>query len=586
MRKRLEDLRQLLADLGVEGMIIPRGDAFSGEEVPSADERLAFISGFTGSAGMAVVTGDKAVLFSDGRYTLQMEKQTGSEWECFTTPAAKISEWLCENAQGATIGFDPWLVPVEQRAKLEAGTAGSVKFKPLASNPVDTLWQERPPPPCRQAFDYPADHAGLTRGEKIGICIDRMEEISSKADAGTAGGMVISDPAALAWLLNIRGRDLDFTPVVLAFALLKADGGVTIFADEEQFKECDKDGLDFAHPSGLSKVLKAAKAHVLVDPANCPSAILEMLGKKALHVESPITLLKAVKTDAEIAAFEKAHAIDALAMIRFLHWFSEAVESRPLREAEVAEKLLQFRSMSPAFLSPSFPTICGGGPNGAIIHYRADLGSDNEIPRDSLCLVDSGAQYDWATTDITRTMATGKISSEQAMRYTQVLKAHIALARCRFPEGTTGVQLDAIARAPLWREGLDYDHGTGHGVGCGLGVHEGPASISRRSNRAILPGMVLSNEPGYYKPGDYGIRIENLIQIRRDDENGMLKARDLTLVPYERGLIRADMLDKEETAWIDAYHHRVGSEIAPLAREAGDASLGSWLDAALAPIGA
>ena len=584
MDKRLKALRGMFADMGVDGVMIPRGDAFAGEEVAAADERLAFISGFTGSAGTAVVTADRAVLFSDGRYTLQMDNQTGPDWECFTSPEVELAGWLAENAEGMTLGFDPWLVPVGLRNRLERHPGLHATFKPLAGNPVDAIWRDRPPRPKGKAVDYPVAHAGLTRREKIEACLAGMGVAAKRAGVKRLSGMLISDPAALAWLLNIRGRDLDHTPVVLAFAFLDAKGGVTVFAEAERFAGCDHEGLAFAPAADLAKTLKAVKGPVLVGLATCPVAVEAMLGKKALNAENPIHLLKAVKSKAEVAAFEEAHRLDAVAMIRFLHWFGGALESGPVRETGVAEKLVEFRARSPAFICPSFSTICGGGPNGAIVHYRAEAGSDIEIPRDTLCLVDSGGQYEGATTDITRTIATGKASPEQVARYTTVLKAHIALARCRFPDGTTGIQLDAIARVPLWRAGLDYNHGTGHGVGCGLGVHEGPANISRQGDRAILPGMVLSNEPGCYEPGAYGIRIENLVHIRRGDD-GMLHAHDLTLVPYDRRLIRLDMLDAEEVSWIDAYHGRIAKEVGPMVAEAGDAGLAAWLDAATAPLG-
>ena len=584
MDERLKALRGMFADLGIDGVMVPRGDAFAGEEVPAADERLAFISGFSGSAGMAVVTADRAVLFSDGRYTLQMDIQTGPDWECLTSPEAGLPDWLAENAEGMTIGYDPWLVPVGLRNKLEKHPGLHATFKPLAENPVDGIWRDRPPRPRGKALDYPAERAGRTRREKIELCLARMKEVAEEAGAKRLGGMLVSDPAALAWLLNIRGRDLDHTPVLLAFAFLDAAGGVTVFADEERFSDCDREGLAFADPADLEKVLGKTKGSVLVGLATCPVAVEAMLGKKALNAENPIHMLKAVKTAAEVASFEEAHRLDALAMMRFLHWLEGALDAGPVRETEAAAKLLEYRAASPEFTGPSFAPICGGGPNGAIVHYRAEPGADIEIPRDSLFLVDSGAQYRYATTDITRTVATGNPAPEAPGHYTRVLKAHVALARCRFPEGTTGVQLDAIARAPLWRAGLDFNHGTGHGVGCGLGVHEGPVGISRRDNRPIPAGIVLTNEPGYYLPGEYGIRVENMVHIRRSDADGMLECRDLTLVPYDRRLIDLEMLNRDEIEWIDAYHRRIGDEIGALVREAGDAGLAGWFEAAIAPL--
>ena len=585
MSGRLDALRGMFADLGVDGVLIPRGDAFSGEEVPAADERLAHISGVTGSAGMAVVTRDRAALFSDGRYTLQMEKETGPEWECFTSPQATLGDWLSGNASGMVLGFDPWLMPVGLMECLGGRLGEDVELKRLAGNPVDAVWRGRPGPPAGKVVDFPAAHAGLSRQEKIELCLERMRAAAKEAGLESLGGMVISDPNSLAWLLNIRGRDLDHTPVVLAYAFIDSAGQVTVFADAGRFGDCDRTGLRFAAPSELAGTLEAVNGSVLAGLATCPVAVADMLGGKAHNAENPILMLKAVKTPAEAAAFDEAHRLDAVAMIRFLHWFDATLPSRPVRETEVADKLVEFRSMSPRFLAPSFATICGGGANGASVHYHAREGDDQAIPRDSLCLVDSGGQYDCATTDVTRTVATGEVDGEMAARYTGVLKAHIALARCRFPEGTTGTQLDAIARAPRWREGLDFNHGTGHGVGCALSVHEGPVNISRRGSKEVLAGMVLSNEPGYYATGAYGIRIENLVHIRRDDAAGVLYLHDLTQVPYDRRLIRPGMLDAEEAAWVDAYHRRVGAEIGPLLGEEGDSAAAAWLDAAIAPIG-
>lgn len=576
---RLDALRQQIAAMEVDGVLIPRGDAFSGEEVPAADERLAFVSGFTGSAGMAVVMADQAVLFSDGRYTIQMEAETGPHWDCLTQPQASVSGWLRAHAKGRRLGFDPWLMPLETRDRLARALDGEVALTPLAGNPVDAIWPDRPPPPQSQALPYSISAAGMSREDKINATLNAMAEHHPGVEA-----MIISDPAGLAWLLNIRGRDLAHTPVILAFAVLTAKGTVTVLAAPERFDGCDGDRLAFAPMDQLGAILaEFTPGQVMVDPMTCPCAIAELINGDPVCAESPITVLKACKTAAEIAAFEESHRLDAVAMIRFLHWFDDTLTARPIREVEVDAKLIEFRAMAPAFISPSFATICGGGGNGAIVHYRAIPGQDQDIPRNSLCLIDSGGQYLNATTDITRTIATGTPPAAMARDFTHVLKAHIALASARFPEGTTGVQLDAITRAPLWQVGMDFAHGTGHGVGCGLGVHEGPASISKRGERPILPGMVISNEPGYYVEGSHGIRIENLIHFEHGGD-GMIASTELTLVPIDRRLIITALLSAAEIDWINTYHARIRAEIGPLL-DAGEAGLIDWFEAATAPLG-
>lgn len=577
----LEAIRQEMRHLGIDAFLIPRGDMFSGEEVPAADERLAFISGFTGSAGMAVVTSDKAALFSDGRYTLQMDAETNASWQCFTQPEVSVTAWLAEQLAGCRIGFDPWLMPMAQRKRFDAAlSVAKAELVAVDRNPVDAIWPDRPAAPASAALPYGIALAGRTQADKISDVLAQLAEHQPQAEA-----MVISDPAALAWLLNIRGRDLDHTPVLLAFAVLDRSGRVTVLADEHRFAACASEAMEFAALEDLPQILaQYGKGKVVVDPSTCPQAIADMLAGEVLSGECPITLLKAIKTEAEVRAFEEAHRMDAVAMIRFLCWLEDTLVQRPVREVEVAEKLVAFRSASAQFISPSFATICGGGSNGAIVHYRAEEGKDQDIPSNNLCLIDSGGQYLGATTDITRTVATGTPPQEMAAAFTTVLKAHIALAVARFPEGTNGVQLDAITRAPLWARGMDYAHGTGHGVGCSLSVHEGPASISKRGERPILPGMILSNEPGYYVTGEYGIRIENLIHIQRDATDGMLFSSSLTLVPIDRRLIIAPMLSTAERDWLNAYHARVCAEIGPLIDALGEDRLTRWFAEATAPL--
>lgn len=579
MTDKLKSLREWLDGENLDGFLIPRGDCFSGEEVPASEERLAYITGFTGSAGTAIVTSEHAALFSDGRYTLQMQNQTSEDWATFTVPATSPNEWIKANLTGGKLGFDPWLMTVSQyRGYEDALSAKGITFEPVATNPIDLIWTGQPLPPSSKAWDFSLSIAGLGRAEKIHLAIKTMRDIDPAASA-----MVISDPASLAWLLNIRGGDLAHTPVVLAFALLDISGEVTIFTTSERFDAVDQENLSFVDQARLGETLSGLADKVVIDPASCPMAIRQMLGGKVLEMALPMVAMKAEKTKEEAAGFRAAHKRDAVAMIRFLAWFDDTLAQRQLRETEVADKLIEFRRQEDGFLSPSFSSICGSGANGAIVHYRAEPGTDQIIPKDNLCLIDSGGQYHDATTDITRTVSTGESSIEMAEAYTHVLRAHIALDMARFPHGTTGMQLDAITRAPLWQQGMDYDHGTGHGVGCCLGVHEGPASISKRGAAAIRSGMVLSNEPGFYRQGSFGIRTENLVLVIESGD-GNLEFEALTLVPFDRRLIRTELMSEAEMSWVDAYHDRVRQEITPLIATRGDDKAQAWLEKFAAPL--
>lgn len=577
----LAALRQCLAAVGVDGMLIPRGDAFNGEEVPLADARLAFVSGFTGSAGLGIVTAGAAMLFSDGRYTLQMQNQKTAGWDCRTMPETLPEDWLLAHHHGATIGFDPMLMPVNAYRRLDKKLKPcGISLVPLDHNPVDAVWPDRPAAPATPAFSFDEDVAGMTRGDKIKAVLGHLDEA-----AGKPRQMLITDPAALCWLLNIRARDLENTPFLLAFAILADDGVVDLYAEADRLAAVSPALLRCHPPSQLADDLAACQGRVHVDPATCPYGLFQAITAEVVEGENPVTLMKARKTAAERAAFEAVHHTDAVAMIRFLHWFDRTITERPIRETEVDDALIRFRGRSADFLCPSFATICGGGGNGAIVHYRALPGEDQAIPRDSLCLIDSGGQYRHATTDITRTIATGTPPRHMAEAFTHVLRAHIALATCRFPAATDGIQLDAITRAPLWQAGMDFAHGTGHGVGCCLSVHEGPASISKRSTRAIEPGMILSNEPGYYVAGEFGIRIENLVHVTEDEPGAMLRLDTISLVPIDRRLIIPGLMAAAEIDWLNAYHRRIGDEIGPKIAATGEADLIAWLEAALAPIG-
>ena len=575
----LKTLRQHLASLGVDGVLIPRGDAFSGEEVPPSDERLRYISGFSGSAGTALVTATESALFSDGRYTIQMAAETHDDWSCHTQPEASMIDWIKKHLKDGVLGFDPWLMTLSSYQNFQQKLNGStVQLKPLAQNPIDAIWPDQPLPPQSPAWDFDPSIAGLSRSEKIKAVLAAI-----KSTAPSCKHMIITAPDQLAWLANIRGNDLSHTPVILSFAILNEDGHITIFADESRFDACDRQSLKCHPPQDcLAYIDTLNPAEVMIDPASCPYALAEALGDQAVQWESPITMMKAKKTPAEQKAIRAVHRRDGAAMARFLCWFDQHA-GQGIREVDIDAKLIECRSQDDHFISPSFATICGSGGNGAIVHYRAEDGMDSEILEDTLCLIDSGGQYQDGTTDITRTLAVGDVSPAMKHDFTLVLKAHIALDQAVFPDGTSGVQLDAITRQPLWQAAMDFAHGTGHGVGCCLNVHEGPVSISKRSTRGVEAGVLLSNEPGYYIEGAYGIRIENLILSQKDgDKDGYLCFDPVTVVPMDSRLVETALLTDAELAWLNAYHAKVWDEIAPLL--AGEADVLDWLRQATQPI--
>ena len=578
---RLTALRDQMKSQGVDGLLIPRGDAFSGEEVPPSDDRLKYISGFSGSAGTALITATEAALFSDGRYTLQMTAETNDDWSCHVQPEVDMLQWMLANLEAGALGFDPWLMTVSGHENLSSKLADTaISLMPLDRNLIDEIWPNQPQPPQSKAWDFDPAISGLPRQDKIANVLSAVNTKHSQARH-----MVITAPDQLAWLANIRGRDLDHTPVILAFAILNHDGSVTVFADQDQFADCDQTGLVFVPKEDCLTHLAGLKAkEVMIDPATCPYAIARLLGDDSTKAESPITMMKARKNQAEQQAIRAVHRRDGAAMVEFLSWFDAASNAQDgLRETDIDAKLIALRSQDDLFISPSFSTICGSGGNGAIVHYRAQHGQDSEILKDTLCLIDSGGQYQDGTTDITRTVAVGTPSQQMRQHFTTVLKGHIALDQAIFPPDTTGVQLDAITRDPIWQRGMDYAHGTGHGVGCCLNVHEGPVSISKRSTRAVEEGMLLSNEPGYYIENEYGIRIENLILAQNaPSKDGYLCFESVTLAPMDRRLIDAEMLEDQELDWINAYHQRVWDEVSPLLANKDDAL--AWLQLATAPL--
>jgi len=587
-RGRLRKLREGLKGRGLDGFIIPRADEYQGEFIPARAERLAWLTGFTGSAGTAVVLAERAAIFVDGRYTLQVRNQVDPEsYEYRHLTEAPPAEWVSRNlASGARLGFDPWLHTPNQARKLgDACAKTGAELVPCEDNPIDGIWPDRPPPPLSPMVPHPLERAGEPAAEK------RRRLASGLTEAGVQAAFVAA-PDSVAWLLNVRGGDVPFTPLSLAFALLHGDATVDLFVDEAKLSPESRqhfgNGVRVHAPDALGAVLDDLGQRglaVQLDRGAAPLwvwARLEAAGAEVKHGTDPCLLPKACKNDAELEGFRASHRRDGAAVVRFLAWLEDTAAGGDLTEMAAAERLEAFRAESDLFRGASFETISGAGPNGAIVHYRCTPETDRKLEAGSLYLVDSGAQYLDGTTDITRTVAVGEPTAEMRTRFTQVLKGHIALSRAVFPQGTAGPQLDALARRPLWRDGLDYDHGTGHGVGSYLGVHEGPARIGKGVNAtALKPGMVLSNEPGYYKTGEYGIRIENLIVVETRDGLGpedkpFLGFEVLTLAPIDLSLVDAGLLTADEREWLDSYHARVRQEILPLV--GGEAA--AWLETA------
>ncbi|MCL5777861.1 aminopeptidase P family protein [Limibaculum sp. FT325] len=584
-------LRAALAAAGVDGFLVPRADAHQGETVAPHDERLAWLTGFTGSAGLAVVLEARAALFVDGRYTLQAAQQvdTGA-FEVVATHETAPEAWLAEALpQGARLGFDPWLHSRAETERLGAAVAGrGGEMIALDANPLDAVWEDQPPPAAGAVSIHPDALSGEPSADK------RARIGAALAEAGTDAAF-LSLPDSIAWLLNIRGSDLPRSPVAQGFALVSRSGEVDLFIDPVKL-----DGTVIAHlgngvavcsPEALDQALAGlAGRTVRLDRASAPvriAARLEAAGARIDWGRDPCALPRAIKNPTELAGMRAAHRRDGAAFARFLHWLDAAVAAgEALTEIDVVEGLEEFRVETGALMDISFDTICGSGPNGAIVHYRVSRQSNRALAPDEVLLIDSGGQYRDGTTDITRTVALGTAHEPARAPFTLVLKGMIAISRARWPKGLTGRDLDPLARAALWRAGLDYDHGTGHGVGCYLNVHEGPHSLSRRGGEvAFEPGMVVSNEPGYYRTGAFGIRIENLLAVTppavpEGGERPMLGFETLTLAPIDRRMILPGMLDADERAWLDAYHARVLAEIGPLV----PADTAHWLAAACAPL--
>jgi Xaa-Pro aminopeptidase len=585
---RLAALRQELAARGVDGFLIPRADEHQGEYVPKRAERLAWLTGFTGSAGMAVMLMEKAAVFVDGRYTLQVRNQTDTTlFETLDVVNDGPAIWIEANLpKGAKLGYDPWLHTQGgvERLRMSAERAGA-QLVPLGSNPLDAVWPDQPEPPRARAVPHPIELAGESSQSKRA----RLAEDLKKRGADAA---VLTMPDSICWLLNIRGTDVPHTPFALAFAILNADASVDLFLDPkksspELLRHLGNE-IRVRAPAEFGPSLDALKdKSVLADPVWGAAYIfqrLEKAGAKIIRSPDPCQLPKACKNAVELEGTRRAHIRDGQAVTRFLAWFAREARSGQLTEIETVEKLEAFRAATGALKDVSFDSISGAGPHGAIVHYRVTRKTNRRIESGQLFLIDSGAQYEDGTTDVTRTVAVGEPTPEMRDRFTRVLKGHIQLALARFPEGTTGAQLDAFARRPLWDAGLDYGHGTGHGVGSYLSVHEGPQSISSRGvTQALKPGMICSNEPGYYKTGEYGIRIENLVVVSEPaeipgGEKKMLGFETITMAPIDLNCVEPVMLTAEEKTWLNAYHAQVRAAVAPAF--AKDADGRAWLEQA------
>lgn len=561
---RLTSLRAELKLRALRGILIPKTDAFQNEYIPASEERLAYISGFTGSAGMAVVLDDVATVLSDGRYVLQLAQEVDSNiFECRHIVEQPVGEWLKQHLKaGDRLGYDPWLLTKDQVKTYERWTKQvGAEWIALDSNPIDVIWKDRPQAPASMVNAHPVEWAGQTSAEKI-------IQISDKLDDAGIDVLVVTAVDSIVWLLNVRATDTPHTPLALSRLLLHRDGKVQWFIDLERLASnllsTLPNNLEVLAPELFGPTLiEMVGKKVWVDPAITPVKVLDFL-KAAVLVErdDPCQLPKACKNAAELKGVRNAHRRDGLALVKFLHWLDVSWSHEPLDELKIADKLAKFRAEQDLFQDLSFDTIAGFGPNGAIIHYRANPQTNLALESGNILLLDSGGQYLDGTTDVTRTIALGKVSEEVKRCYTLVLKGHIALAQAVFPKGTTGSQLDSLARQFLWQAGLDYDHGTGHGVGAYLSVHEGPQRISKLPNRvALQPGMILSNEPGYYRPGHFGIRIENLVCVIHQEiaqaEREMMAFETLTLVPIDQRLIQRDLLTVDEISWLNHYHRRV-----------------------------
>src|SRR3954454_7450364 len=571
---RLAALRAELKRQNLDGFIVPRADRHQNEYVPPSEERLVWLTGFSGSAGTAIVLADRAAIFVDGRYQRQVRDQVDSSlFSVEHLVDNPPDRWLEANlTKDARFGYDPWLHTADGAEKLaKAASAAGATLVPADPNPVDAVWTERPAPPLGRVTVHDQKFAGAPAAEKLARVQAEIAKLKSDA-------MTVADPHNIAWTLHIRGSVVSHTPLPLAFASMPREGRVSIYIDGRKLSNEVRDYLealaDVHEPASFADDLKAlgeTKAALRLDSATAADALVRTVsdaGGTITKAADPITAMKAVKNATEIAGAHAAQLRDGAAFANFLAWFDREAPTGKLTEIDAVAALESFRRDTGLLKELSFPTIAGSGPNGAIVHYRVTKRSNRVIAPGELFLIDSGAQYEDGTTDITRTVAVGEPSAEMRDRFTRVLKGNIALSCARFPDGTTGAQLDSFSRQFLWAAGLDFDHGSGHGVGSYLSVHEGPARLSKLGTVPLKRGMILSNEPGYYKTGAYGIRIENLVLVTTAPsvagaEKPIFAFETLTLAPIDLRMVKADMLNVEEKRWLDAYHAHVAKTLSP-----------------------
>ncbi|MBB1250661.1 aminopeptidase P family protein [Rhizobium sp. G21] len=594
--ERVARLRAKLAELGVDGFLVPRADEFQGEYVPACAERLSWLTGFTGSAGVALILKDEAVVFVDGRYTTQLKEQVdGAVFTDGDLVGEPPQKWLEKNGPNRLrLGVDPWLhtkAEIDKLAKTLGARGGELVM--LETNPLDAIWDDRPAEPLGAVTIQQFDHAGE-------LAVDKIARIAALVAEKGASAVALTDPSSVAWAFNIRGQDVPHTPHPLARAIIHASGEAEIFLDIR------KTGIEARaylaqmslqkEPSAFAESLTAAAVAgaVMLDPDLAPYALhllIEASGGSVMAGDDPAKLPRARKNDAELAGSLKAHLQDGAAMVEFLAWLDaqapDSLDEITAVKALEASRIRVGARMQNPLKDISFDTISGAGENAAIIHYRVTEPTNRKFRAGEMFLLDSGGQYINGTTDITRTIAIGEVPEEQKRFFTLVLKGMIAISTARFPKGTRGVDLDPLARIALWKAGADYGHGTGHGVGSYLSVHEGPQRISRAAMQELLPGMILSNEPGFYRPGAYGIRIENLIYVTEPEmiEGGdrpMLGFETLTFCPIDRRLILSHLLTREELLWLDAYHAETREKLLPLIE---DEAAKTWLKRATARLG-
>ena len=597
IKSRVEALRAEMAKHNVDGFYIPRADQFQNEYVPPCNNRLEYITNFAGSAGSAFVLKDTAAFFTDGRYTLQAIDEVPADiFEIYNispnqhpTPTLQPAEWIGDKLpENSKLGFDPWIITPMQYDRLKSAAAqDKSELVAIQENLIDKIWSHRPEEPKAKAAIHPIEFAGVSHGDKI-------SSISQTLKKENCGALVLTFPEEICWLLNIRGQDVDFNPLVLCYAILYADENVDLFIHAEKLDNEVKKHLgeqitihDFEKFEDSLHSLKNLGATVWIDSDTTPYAVKDILEHdhvKFHEAESPIQMAKACKNNTEMEGAINAHIRDGVALAKFLCKLGEHSYVAHASELGAANDLHGLRKTGEYFKDLSFETISGAGPAGAIIHYRVTENSDKPLLSGPLYLVDSGAQYLDGTTDVTRTVALDTPSDEMIDAYTRVLKGHIQVAISQFPKGTTGADLDGKARAALKDVGLDYPHGTGHGVGSYLCVHEGPCGIHARAKTPLLPGMIVSNEPGYYKPGEYGIRIENLIMVvetgtKNDEGVPIYGFKTLTMAPIDMSCVNVELLDKDEKSWLNAYHAGVYDHLAPHLKKS-DAHTFKWLETA------